>query len=238
MKTIERTYNKTMKALIKIVNPIKKKVKKTDCIVHKFLNNESLRLLKQEGYDEEYRFYKEYISDLNKGVKWADSDFKSTNHFYHHEKGIGLYGFSNAKKEFVNYYQAAIFYGVNNDMNKSMFLLGAACHLIQDSTVPAHAMKRLKKHKPFEDYIIDRVKNGYSIKLQDQIKRFDHPEKYITENTVFAVMTLRSFADLRIKKDRFKKVSEVILLRACNTTAGLMLDFYNTIKSIDTDTEH
>ncbi len=224
MKKMERTYNRTMTAFIKVANPIKKRIKKTECIVHKFINKEALRLLKQEGYIDEYHFFVKHLLDLNKGVKWADADLKSTNHFYHHEKGIGLYGFSKAKVECEKYY-------------KALFLLGAACHLVQDSTVSAHAMKNLKKHKPLESFIIDKVINGYKIPLKDPIITYGSPEKYVIENTKFAVKTAKSFESIRIKENRFNEIADVILLRACTTTAGLLIDFYNTLKIIESKSE-
>jgi len=231
---MEKTYHKTMKTIIRIANPIKKRIKRTDCIVHKFINKEALKLLKSDGYIEEYNFFMKYISDLNKGVKWADADLKSTNHFYHYEKGIGLYGFSNAKEECIKYYKASVFYGINLDINKAMFLLGAACHLVQDSTVPAHAMKNLKRHKPLESFIIDKVLSGYYIEMDGHVVRYDNPEQYIIENTKFAVKTERIFENIKIKQERFDEVAEVILLQACKTTAGLMMDFYKIVKEVET----
>ncbi|MEG0306554.1 MAG: zinc dependent phospholipase C family protein [Clostridium sp.] len=231
MKKIERTYSKTMTAIIRVANPIKKRIKKTDCIVHKFINKEALKLLKQDGYFDEYKYFSKHITDLNKGVKWADADLKSTNHFYHHEKGMGLYGFSNAKEECIKYYKSAVFYGASLDIDKAMFLLGAACHLVQDSTVPAHAMKNLKGHKPLENFIIDKVLNGYSINTSEYIIRYNNIEDYVIKNSKFAVATERSFEDIKIKQQRFDQISEVILLQACRTTAGLLVDFYKIIKS-------
>ncbi|MEG1255649.1 zinc dependent phospholipase C family protein [Clostridium sp.] len=238
MKKMERTYNKTMKAIIRVANPIKKRIKRTDCIVHKFINKEALKLLKSDGYIEEYNFFVKYISDLNKGVKWADADLKSTNHFYHYEKGIGLYGFSNAKEECIKYYKASIFYGINLETNKAMFLLGAACHLVQDSTVPAHAMKNLKRHKPLESFIIDKVLSGYYIEMDEHVIRYDNTEQYIIENTKFAVKTERIFENIKVKQERFNEVSEVILLQACKTTAGLMIDFYKIVKQIELEEDN
>jgi phospholipase C len=237
MKRMEKTYNKTMTAVIRVANPIKRKIKKTECIVHKFINKEALRLLKQEGYVEEYNFFMRHILTLNKGVKWADADLKSTNHFYHYEKGIGLYGFSNAKAECIKYYRASVFYSANSDMNKAIFLLGAACHLVQDSTVPAHAMKNLKKHKPLENFIIDKVLDGYKISFKGHVINYGNPENYVIENTKFAVKTSKSFDNIKVKQDRFNEIAEVILLRACNTTAGLLLDFYNTLKTMESEIE-
>ena len=159
---IENTYGHTLKALLRAVNPIKKKVKKTDCIVHQFINREALIILKNDGYENEYNFFKNHIDTLNSGVIWADSDFKSTNHFYHYKEGKGLYGCSNALVECEKYYKKAKKHYGDENAVKAMFYLGAACHLIQDSTVPAHANVNLRNHKNFETWSIKKVEEGYS----------------------------------------------------------------------------
>lgn len=223
---IEKTYNKTMRGAIKVVNPIKKRVKKTECIVHQFINVEALKLLDLSNQDEEFSFYKNYIKDLNRGVKWADADLKSTNHFYHHEKGRGLYGFSNAKEECIKYYEEALRLYKQCEISNAMFFLGAACHLVQDSTVPAHAMKNLKKHKPLEKYIVNKVLSGYSINIQGEVIQYPHIHDYIINNSKEAVKINREFEGVKTKKDRFENISKVIVERAIRTTAGILCDFF------------
>lgn len=231
-KRIESTYSNTMKVFLYMVNPIKKKVKRTDCVVHKFINLEALDMLKSEGYDKEYSFFKKYEESLNKGVVWADSDFKSTNHFYHHEEGNGLYGFSNAFTECTRYYNTAICYAKNKEYEKSMFFLGAACHLIQDSTVPAHAKRKLRNHKGFETYVISEVTNGYKHHIRHGVLTFKSPEEFIMENTKYAVAVEKKFQNLRNKDERFSKITEKVLLRANQTTAGFLLMFYENFKKL------
>ncbi|MEG0773348.1 zinc dependent phospholipase C family protein [Clostridium sp.] len=229
---IEHTYSNTMKVFLYMVNPIKKKVKRTDCLVHKFINLEALDILKNDGYYKEYEFFKKYAESLNKGVVWADSDFKSTNHFYHHEEGDGLYGFSNASAECVKYYKTAICYAKNQEYEKSLFFLGASCHLIQDATVPAHAKRKLRNHKGFESYVISEVTSGYKHKIKHGIIEFDKPEDFILENTKYAVTTEKKFQNLKNKEERFARITEKILLRANQTTAGYLLMFYKKIQNL------
>ena len=121
-KKIEATYGKTLKGLMITVNPIKKKIMKTHCIVHKFINIQAIEILKNKGYSEVHSFYKSHIKELNKGVTWADQDFKSSNHFYHHIKGTGLYGFSNALTEFEKYYKSALKFVEAGDTKASAIL--------------------------------------------------------------------------------------------------------------------
>ena len=138
LKKIEKTYGTTVKGAFKIVNPIKKRVIKTHCLVHKFINYQAVEILKKENYNEQYEFYLKYIKSLNEGTVWADQDFKSINHFFHYKKKNGMFGFSNALAECKGYYIKAVNYYNENDIERSMFYLGAACHLVQDSTVPQH----------------------------------------------------------------------------------------------------
>lgn len=226
---LEKTYNKTMRGAIKVVNPIKKRVMKTECIVHKFINIEALKLLSKSNMNKEFEFFKKYISDLNAGVKWADADMKSTNHFYHHEKGRGLYGFSNAKEECIKYYNEALRLYELNKVNESMFYLGAACHLVQDSTVPAHALKNLKKHKPLEKYIVNKVSTGYSINVCEAVIRYPDIHDYIVNNSKAAVVTNEKYKNLEFKKERFENIATVIVEKAVCTTAGVLCDFYNKV---------
>lgn len=226
---LERTYNKTMRGAIKVVNPIKKRVKKTECIVHQFINIEALKLLDKSNMSEEFNFFKNHISDLNRGVKWADADLKSTNHFYHYEKGRGLYGFSNAKEECSKYYDEAVKLYEENHISKAMFFLGAACHLIQDSTVPAHALKNLKKHKPLEKYIVNKVSSGYTINIHGEVIKYPYIHDYIIHNSKEAVKVNNEFQQVEVKKERFENISNVIVEKAVRTTAGVLCDFYTRV---------
>lgn len=230
-KKIEATYGKTLKALMTTVNPIKKKIMKTHCIVHKFINIQAIEILKNKEYDEVYSFYKANIKELNNGVAWADQDFKSSNHFYHHNKGTGLYGFSNALTEFHKYYNRALKFVEAGDLRQGMFYFGAACHLVQDATVPQHVNnKLLKSHRNFELWIISRLMSDYSFPIFNEIIEQDNVEDYIKNNALFANKTYISYANVVDKEEKYKKISVLIVQRAQKTTAGLMLNFYNEIK--------
>ena len=132
---MENTYGKALQSLMVAVNPIKKKIIKTHCTVHKYINMQAIEILKADGYQEEYEFFKANIKSLNEGVAWADQDFKSSNHFYHVHHETGLYGFSDALTEFKKYYNKAIQYNKVGNMCKTLCYFGAACHLVQDCTV-------------------------------------------------------------------------------------------------------
>jgi Zinc dependent phospholipase C. len=226
-KNIESTYGKALKGLMFAVNPVKKKVLKTHCIVHKFINLHAIDILKNEEKNEAYDFYKSHVKGLNHGVTWADQDFKSSNHFYHYEHGKGLYGFSDAYTECNKYYKKALAYMEAGDIEKSIFFLGAACHLVQDTTVPQHVNnKLLKSHRKFELWIIARLMTDYSFALGKKIKRYDTLKEYINNNAVVANNCYIKYREIRTLEERYSKIASTIIKEAQETTAGLLLDFF------------
>ena len=226
-KNIEKTYGKTIQGLFFAVNPLKKKFVKTYCIIHRYINMQAIEMLNNEGHKEEYEFYKKYIKYLNDGVTWADQDFKSSNHFYHYSKGKGLFGFSNALEECKKYYKKAIFYNNPLEVERAVFYFGAACHLIQDSTVPQHVNnKLLKSHRKFELWIISKFMSDYSFFAESGIIRYKKLDDYIINNSLMANNTYLKYIDVRYREERYSEISSRIIKEAQRTTAGVMLDFY------------
>ncbi|MDD7793009.1 zinc dependent phospholipase C family protein [Clostridium sp. 'White wine YQ'] len=228
VKRIENAYGKVVRGVFFAVNPIKKVAVKTTCIIHKFINIQSIQILHNEGELEAWSFYKEHIRQLNAGVKWADSDFKSSNHFFHYEKEKGLYGLSNALSECEKYHKMSLEHLKKGELEKALFYLGAACHLLQDSTVPHHVNnKLLKKHREFELWIISKLFNDYDFTQEVGIIRNESVRDYIKKNAIFANATHEGYRTIENKEERYYLIASEILSRAQKTTAGFLLDFYN-----------
>ncbi|KYH35015.1 zinc dependent phospholipase C [Clostridium tepidiprofundi DSM 19306] len=228
IRKIEKTYGITLKGALKIINPIKKRLIKTYCLVHKFLNRQALRILHKENYLDEYKFYSKYIIFLNEGAVWADQDFKSINHFFHYNKRSGLFGFSNALSECCDYYNKAVDYYNQNNIEKSMFYIGAACHLVQDSTVPQHVNnKLLSEHRQFELWIIDEVINKNSFGELSNIVEYDDIKDYIIINSRKAYNIYRKNSHITDKYNRYNSVASEIIKLAQGSTAGFLIKFYN-----------
>ncbi|MBE6064105.1 MAG: phospholipase C [Clostridium cochlearium] len=229
---IEKTYGTALKGLFHAVNPLKKKFLKTYCTVHKFIMLQSLDILKNNKYEDAYNFFKENLSKLNEGTTWADQDFKSSNHFFHFSKGKGLYGFSNALLECKKYHRKSLEYLEKGDLNKSMFFLGAACHLIQDVTVPQHVNnKLLKSHRRFELWIISKLLNDYSFMAEDEIVRYSNLDEYIVNNAFLANNTYIKYINIKNREEKYNKIASIVLKEAQKTTAGFLLDYYEDVKN-------
>ena len=233
MEVLEKLYSCVFKRVIKIINPVKKRIMKAECIVHKFINTQSLIVLKNDGHMEAYKLMKSYISDINAGVVWADQDLKSSNHFYNPHRNEGLYGSSDAKKECISYYTRALNEYLNGDIKDSMFYLGAACHLIQDLTVPQHGnVQLLKDHKSYENWVIRTHRHYDEFKIEEGGIYFNSLKHYIDFNSKEAINIYKKHSNVQDRQVRFYIITLKVLTMAQATTAGLMFKFYKDIEKI------
>lgn len=227
MGIIERSYGKVFKTALRAVNPLKRAVVKTECKVHKYINKQGIVILKNDGYEEASKFYSYHIEDLNSGVVWADQDLKSSNHFYNPESKKGLYGLSNALKECSAYYAAALTCWNRKDVNKAIFYLGAACHLVQDVTVPQHASVRLlKKHRKYELWLIKTYEKQESFRCWNGGIYLNSVGEYIELNANVALYAYNRNKHIMDMEERFINITGIVLCQAQRTTAGMLNMFY------------
>jgi phospholipase C len=227
MFILERTYSLIYKNILRAVNPLKKRVVKTECIVHQAINNQSLNILRNDGYFDVYNFMSTYIDIINAGVVWADQDLKSSNHFYSPITKRGLYGNSNAKNECGSYYNRALNEFILGNKKEAMFYLGAACHLIQDVTIPQHAnVKLLKNHRSFENWIIKMYRRFHKFRAYNKGIYLNSIGQYIELNSRQAIKTHEKYSHIKNEHLRFYKITSVILIMAQKTTAGVMVKFF------------
>lgn len=233
MSAIEKSYSYLYKKVVKAVNPLKKKVIKTECIVHKFINNYAIEILKNDGYVEVCNSMSKYIDDINDGVVWADQDFKSSNHFFNPNLKRGLYGNSNARVECIRYYKRAIKEYFNGDIRTSMFYLGAACHLIQDLTIPQHAnIELLHSHRSYENWVIKMHNKQQKFKVLKGGIYLKSIDDYIYLNSKKALEIHKRYSCINNEHMRFHKITSVVLIMAQKTTAGLMYNFFYDIRRL------
>lgn len=230
IESIEFYYGKAFRSILKAINPFKKTVIKTEAKVHQFINNHAIEILKENGYILEYEVMKKYIEHINKGAVWADQDFKSINHFYNPTKKRGLYGHSNALKLTRKYYDIAVDSYRENDIENSMFYLGASIHIIQDLTIPQHVnIRLLDNHRQYENFVkiaYDKVREFVTL---DSPIIFDKLEDFVRFNTKVALRIHKKFRNIKNDELRFYKVTCCVLPLAQRTTAGCMIMFLKEI---------
>lgn len=231
MSVLEKLYIVAFRGVKTALNPVKKRIMKTECEVHKFINNQSIVILRNDGFRAAYRQLATYIRDINAGVVWADQDLKSSNHFYNPHTLKGLYGNSNAKRECMNYYQKALDAYRQKDVHCAMFYLGAACHLIQDMTVPQHANVRLfNNHRGYEKWVVRMHRHHDEFKIYDGGIYLNTVKGYIDMNSRKAIHTHWRYCHISDKDKRFYKITSKVLTMAQKTTAGLMVKFFSDIE--------
>ncbi|MCR8745512.1 zinc dependent phospholipase C family protein [Romboutsia lituseburensis] len=230
-KKIESAYASALRGTFKVVNPIKKSIINTTCEVHLFIQNNALDMLKNSGYKDEYRFFKEYLTQMNQGLVWADQDFKSYHHFYNPIEGKGKYGYEeNAMTVAVNYYNKALKYFKEDNFSKSMFFFGAACHIIQDLTIPQHAKGRLlDNHRQFEVYVKENYKKIKRFKSSDIPLILDSIEAYADHNSMHALNVDYMYKNINDINTRFYLIAVKSLTLSQKSTAGCMIMFFKDL---------
>ncbi|WP_455542596.1 zinc dependent phospholipase C family protein [Intestinibacter sp.] len=227
----ENKNNNVLEKTLNIISPIKNKFSKPDCKVHIFIQENTINSLWLNGYYEVYEFFNRYRKIINEGVVWADQDLKCYCHFFNVFTNKGLPGADdNALTLAKRYYEYAIDCFYNNDINQSMFYLGAACHLVQDTTVPQHATgDLLNNHMQFENYVKANYLKIKRFKTYSEPILFDNIEEYIRFNSSNAIKTQHMYKHIQNLSTRFYLIAEKALEFSQKTTAGiLILYFKNT----------
>ena len=86
----------------------------------------------------------------------------------------------------------------------------------------------LLEHRAFEGWIIKNLHIEEMELSSKGVISFQNRKGYIIKNAEFARSIHKEFNNIKLKEERFKRISEKIIERAIRTTAGLLLHFYNT----------
>lgn len=230
-ETMESVYAAALSSTFKVINPIKKSVIKTDCRVHLFIQENALDILKQYGYNHQYDLFEEFLPQINLGLVWADQDFKSYHHFYNPMVKRGKFGYEdNAMTVTKRYYNRALKYFAMENYERAMFYFGAACHIVQDLTIPQHAKgKLLDSHRQFEVYVKENYTKVKRFKSSDTPLIFDTIDHYVTHNSTNALHIDQLYRTINDDTSRFYLTATKSIGLAQRSTAGCMIMFYKDI---------
>lgn len=233
-KRIENAYGKALSGTFKVMNPIKKTIIKTTCEVHIFIHQNALDILKNEGYKREYNLFKEHSHQIMKGLVWADQDFKSYHHFYNPKDQKGKYGYEeNALTVAKKYYEKAKKYYKMDNYDRGMFFFGAACHIIQDLTIPQHAKGNLlDNHRQFEVYVKSNYKKIKRFKSHEAPIILNSIHEYADHNSIFALNIDYMYRNIDDLNTKFYLTAVKSLHIAQRSTAGCMIMFFEDLMFI------
>lgn len=227
----ENMNNSVLEKTLNIISPIKNKFSKPDCRVHIFIQENAMNSLWLNENYEVYEFFYRYTKTINEGIVWADQDLKCYCHFFNTFTNKGLPGVEdNALTLAQRYYDYAIDFFYENEIYQSMFYLGAACHLVQDTTVPQHATgDLLNNHMQFENYVKANYLKIKRFRTYSEPILFNSVEEYIRFNSYNAIKNQRMYSHVQNLRSRFYLIAEKALEFSQRTTAGiLILYFKNT----------
>ncbi|EHQ89981.1 zinc dependent phospholipase C family protein [Desulfosporosinus youngiae] len=180
-------------------------------------------VLKQDGKEDMARLFKSHHSALAKGLFWADRGWKNVNHFYTDPGKQGFIGWPGATGECQYYFNKAFTLFPKN-IDKGMFFLGAALHLVQDMCVPHHSQGILfDGHKEFETWATDNwskfpAASGMYLPLS-------HPAQWIDHNAkVSAPLYHLVSLEKGCSEESYRRASKVLIPLTISTSAGF-LDF-------------
>lgn len=228
---LESVYATALSNTFKIVAPIKRNIIKTDCEVHLFIQENALNILKIHGYEEEYEFFKLYMPQINKGLIWADQDFKCYHHFYNPKLKRGKFGYDdNAMTVTKSYYNRSIKYFSIGNYEMAMFYFGAACHIIQDLTIPQHAKgKLLDNHRQFEVYVKSNYKKMIRFKTDERPILLNSIDNYVDNNANLGLELDYIYRDITNLTTKFYLTAIRAITVSQRTTAGCMIMLYNNL---------
>lgn len=230
-KRLENAYATALTGTFKVVNQLKKSIIKTNCEVHLFIQESALEILKNQGYTKEYMLFKEFSPQINRGLVWADQDFKSYHHFYNPKLKKGKFGYEdNALTVAKSYYNKALKFFAMQNYERCMFYFGAACHIMQDLTIPQHAKGRLlDNHRQFELYIKANYKKIKRFKSTDKPIVLNSIEEYIEYNSIKALNLDYMYENITDLTTKFYLISIKSITLAQRSSAGCMLMFYEDL---------
>ncbi|HHV98394.1 MAG TPA: phospholipase [Clostridiaceae bacterium] len=230
----EKTYGAFLKYLRIVINPLKKFITVASCEIHKSINIQALKILKNDKFIDAYSFFSDYIEQLNEGVTWADQDLRSMGHFYNPIRKRGLYGNRDALSLAEEYYDRALDKWKANDIEKSIFYLGAAIHLVQDMAVPQHAnIRLLDNHRQYENFIRRTYVNTPKFKVYSGGYYYmNHIGEAVACNARNSIKIYSRLKRIKNTEKRFFTITKFILPLAQRTTAGCMLMFYRDISKV------
>ena len=94
-------------------------------------------------------------------------------------------------------------------------------------TVPQHVNNRfLDSHKSYETWIKKKIFSEIDYSVNEGIMRYEVLDDYIRENAVIANFYYEEYKSMDDKDEMYAKLSRKMIKVSQNTTAGLLLDFY------------
>ncbi|MFZ3129736.1 MAG: zinc dependent phospholipase C family protein [Desulfosporosinus sp.] len=221
-QTLGQTLGKMTKLLLASASPLQYFLDSPG-VTHVHCLDQAYIALKHDGKEDIARLFNAHHSTLTKGLYWADRGWKNVNHFYSHPDKQGIIGWPDATAECQYYFNRAFSFSPNN-IDKCMFFLGAALHLVQDMCVPHHSLGIVfDGHKEFETWATQNWAQFPT--TRGMYLPFSHPAQWMDYNAgVSAPLYPWVSQEAGCSEESYKRASEILIPLTIATSAGF-LDF-------------
>lgn len=195
---------------------------------HKFLTREGIRVLRLDGWENAWAFFCQHTDTLVKGNLWADAFWKNAFHHFDPETKQGLWVWPAAPEQCRNWFDQAVSLWRKGNLRRSLFLLGACVHIVQDACQPYHSnCKVVMGHQKYERWA-DKNKKRLAQVRGGTYGLSSHPEDWVVSNAEFSHSFLHSVLP-RSRSEPKEQATAALLSRAAQTTAGFLLFFLETL---------
>ena len=190
---------------------------------HRFLTEKAVEILRSDGLTEAATFYGGWLDTIIRGNYWADTLWMNATHHYNPKTRRGLWVWAGAADQVRNWWNQAVAQWNKGNEAKSMFMLGACLHIVQDCCQPYHSnCLALDGHQKYEKWA-DEHKENYVVSDGGLYRVSLKPEGWVVANAQVSCGYLGQVAS---KQDDLRDAATCVLLpRAMRTSAGF-LDFF------------
>ncbi|MBO8138743.1 MAG: zinc dependent phospholipase C family protein [Desulfotomaculum sp.] len=215
------------KIILHAAAPIQKIIDNIHGDTHVFLNRQAVEILKNDGHHKISKYLANYIDSIDRGTLWADKGWKNFAHYYNPYTGRGIWPWPNAKIEGRIYFEKSIKLWKKGCLDKCLFYLGTAVHLIQDMCVPHHSHgAALSGHSRYERWVQSNYIN-YAVNCGG-IYKLRRIEDWIDANARLS-WDYYPYVTPNGTEKSYHQATAVLLTRAQQSTAGFFLSFMDTV---------
>jgi phospholipase C len=194
---------------------------------HRFLTEMAVRVLGNDGYEEAAAFMRKGLHKIVKGNYWADSLWMNSTHHYNPRTKRGLWIWPGAADQIKNWFlQATSLW--TRDIEKSLFMLGACLHIVQDCCQPYHSnCLVLRGHQKYEKWV-DKNKELFAVEDGGIYRLSETPEGWAIANAEYSMTYIDDVCGP--SEEARKEATALLIPRAIRTTAGFMLFFLEHVR--------
>ncbi|MDA8334930.1 MAG: zinc dependent phospholipase C family protein [Peptococcaceae bacterium] len=226
MQGWKKAYWAGARALLAATGPLQNLVDPPG-VTHLFINQQALGILRDDGLTKQAEFLGLHLGWMQRGVSWADAGWKNVAHYFDPESGRGMQLWPGAAGECDRYFGRAAACWRRGRLDRSLFYLGAAVHLVQDLCVPYHSGRvPFNGHQVFEKWA-EEHRLGFRA-AEGIYRRAPDPSGWVRAN---AMESYAYLPELLARGDReaFHRVTGVMLPLAQATTAGFLAFFLEQV---------